>query len=59
MRSCIRRQTRFATSSSVDQEIDDETLEMLLLLLLADGDGRTAKELMAAVRRWLATTAEQ
>jgi len=39
--------------------LDDETLEMLLLLLLADGEGQTAEELMAAVRRWLAGEAAE
>src|SRR5262249_22660399 len=34
-------------------ELDDETLEMLLLLLLADGEGQMADELMEAVNRAL------
>ena len=34
-------------------ELDDETLEMLLLLLLTDGEGQTADELMEAVNRAL------
>ena len=38
-------------------ELDDETLEMLLLLLLADGEGQTAEELMEAARRWMADEA--
>jgi len=38
-------------------ELDGETLEMLLLLLPADGEGQTAEELMAALRRWVAAAA--
>ena len=35
-------------------ELDDETLEMLLLMLLRDNPGQTAEELMEAAGRCIA-----